>query len=246
MEIAIGRSPSGDAPRSPPLWQATPVALLKAGIYATIAVALKGGMWRHASMVMLTQTLAAKPRRMEPKPVGTHPASPKRKMSLLEASVAGFVRRNEAVSPSPSVLSSCSEDSATRGPLSLSLARKVDSEGSQPAAPLSSPSSARPGRSTTSRPASLDAATDRASRCAPSSDAEEEVVVELLPSMCTSSAPAEVEASAAPPSAADVITEEAIGAALSSEIVEARLRKNAREMKRATRKPVTNTDIVRV
>ena len=87
--------------------------------------------------------------------------------------------------------------------------------------------------------------TDRASRCAPSNDAEEEVVVELPPSMCTSSAPAEVEASAAPPPATDV-TGEAIGAALSSEIVEARLRKNAREMKRATRKPVTDTDIVRV
>ena len=39
----------------------------KAGIYATIAIALKGGTWREASMVMMAQTLALEPVRHEPK-----------------------------------------------------------------------------------------------------------------------------------------------------------------------------------
>ena len=42
---------------------ATPIPLLKAGIYATIAVALKGGAWREASQVLATQALAVPPRR---------------------------------------------------------------------------------------------------------------------------------------------------------------------------------------
>jgi hypothetical protein len=40
---------------------ATPVDLLRAGIYAQIAVAMKGGDWRRASMVMLTQALTEEP-----------------------------------------------------------------------------------------------------------------------------------------------------------------------------------------
>ena len=47
----------------------TPVALLKAGIYATIAVALKGGTWREASMVLMAHTLAMKPSRSAAKEV---------------------------------------------------------------------------------------------------------------------------------------------------------------------------------
>ena len=34
---------------------ATPLELLHRGIYAKIAVALKGGMWRRTSMVLLAQ-----------------------------------------------------------------------------------------------------------------------------------------------------------------------------------------------
>ena len=48
---------------------ATPMELIKAGIYATIAVALKGGAWRQASMVMMVQALAAKPVRNEGKDI---------------------------------------------------------------------------------------------------------------------------------------------------------------------------------
>ena len=45
------------------------MALLKAGIYATIAVALKGGTWREASMVLMAHTLAMKPSRSAAKEV---------------------------------------------------------------------------------------------------------------------------------------------------------------------------------
>ena len=44
---------------------ATPMALLKAGIYSSIAVALKGGEWREASMVMMADALAAEPTKRE-------------------------------------------------------------------------------------------------------------------------------------------------------------------------------------
>ena len=40
---------------------ATPASLLQRGIYNTIAVALKGGPWREASMVMMAQALAEPP-----------------------------------------------------------------------------------------------------------------------------------------------------------------------------------------
>ena len=42
---------------SPP--DGTPGDLLQRGIYATIAVAMKGGAWREASMVLLAQAVAA-------------------------------------------------------------------------------------------------------------------------------------------------------------------------------------------
>ena len=48
----------GDFFRSPP--DGTPNDLLQRGIYATIAVAMRGGVWRQASMVMLAQALAVK------------------------------------------------------------------------------------------------------------------------------------------------------------------------------------------
>ena len=48
---------------------ATPIPLIKAGIYATIAVAFKGGHWREASHVIMAQTLAATPTRSAPKEV---------------------------------------------------------------------------------------------------------------------------------------------------------------------------------
>ena len=48
--------------------------LLKAGIYATIAVALKGGEWREASMVMMVKEIAAKPSRKEAKQISLDPS----------------------------------------------------------------------------------------------------------------------------------------------------------------------------
>ena len=49
---------------------ATPATLLKRGIYDTIAVALKGGAWREASMVMMAQALAEPPRERAVGPSG--------------------------------------------------------------------------------------------------------------------------------------------------------------------------------
>ena len=46
----------GDFFRSPP--DGTPGDLLGRGIYATIAVAMKGGAWREPSMAMLAQPFA--------------------------------------------------------------------------------------------------------------------------------------------------------------------------------------------
>ena len=54
---------------------ATPVPLIKAGIYATIAVALKGGAWREASQVLMTQALGMPPRRGDIKEIRLWPSS---------------------------------------------------------------------------------------------------------------------------------------------------------------------------
>ena len=48
----------GDFFRSPP--DGTPGDLLKRGLYASIAVAMKGGAWRETSTVMLAQAVAGK------------------------------------------------------------------------------------------------------------------------------------------------------------------------------------------
>ena len=45
---------------------ATPISLLKIGIYDQIAVALKGGEWRRASMVLAMQEFAKSPAALEP------------------------------------------------------------------------------------------------------------------------------------------------------------------------------------
>ena len=47
-------------------WNATPAPLIKAGIYATIAVAMKSGPWREPSKVMMAKALAAPPKRNAP------------------------------------------------------------------------------------------------------------------------------------------------------------------------------------
>ena len=48
---------------------ATPIELIKAGIYANIAVPLKGGPWRDTSMVEVVKAIANVPERGEPKEV---------------------------------------------------------------------------------------------------------------------------------------------------------------------------------
>ena len=68
----------------------TPVALLKAGIYSTIAVALKGGTWRQASLVMMAQTLAAHPVRNPLKEVNLIMPAPEPRNS---ASRVGWPKR---------------------------------------------------------------------------------------------------------------------------------------------------------
>ena len=68
---------------------ATPLPLLKAGIYATIAVALKGGAWREASQVLATQALAVPPRR-----------GPRKEVAFL-ASMRSDSARSECARPLP-------------------------------------------------------------------------------------------------------------------------------------------------
>ena len=79
---------------------ATPIPLIKAGIYATIAVAFKGGTWREASHVIMAQTLAAKPTRSAPKDVAIAKQTVRR-MSATTSAVPFSPRRSEAVEVVP-------------------------------------------------------------------------------------------------------------------------------------------------
>lgn len=68
---------------------ATPIELIKANIYGTIAVPLKGGPWREGSMVQMVQAIAAVPERSDPQsidaPVVHEPARVSRRSGNVRA-----------------------------------------------------------------------------------------------------------------------------------------------------------------
>ena len=67
-------------------WNATPAALIKAGIYATIAVAMKSGPWREPSRVLTIKALSAQPKRNDPVYVKLEaPAAIPEKLDLSQA-----------------------------------------------------------------------------------------------------------------------------------------------------------------
>jgi hypothetical protein len=65
---------------------ATPLELLKAGIYGTIAVALKGGVWREVSMVLMVQRLSEQPKRSSPRNIVVAQSQQDHQQDLLRTS----------------------------------------------------------------------------------------------------------------------------------------------------------------
>ena len=102
----------GDFFRSPP--DGTPGDLQGRGIYATIAVAMKGGAWREASMAMLAQAVAGK----EDKAGGGKPVG--------NAAMLAKARQQRSVPSSPrwSILGRPSLSRASRGAPNL-VAKKT-------------------------------------------------------------------------------------------------------------------------
>ena len=81
----------------------TPAALIKAGIYSTIAVPLKGGAWREASMATMVRTLALPPSRSLAKVINLNMAKePPRGLmaSLRNTSMSCLPRRSMATKAS--------------------------------------------------------------------------------------------------------------------------------------------------